>query len=644
MTSIRRCLTVLLVAGLTVGPVYGGTATYTPQAEKTPHAEKISASITPRGTQRDNINPPLKLAQLRLETKPTRPQQLEEPTLPLTKTPEFGRLFPIDVPQDNPTPADRIEPLDVQLSCQEPRYYLRDIGTKRLEDLKFQCIDWTAHVYWVSPIGKRLDYSRWPAHRKNRLNELFHKLWNDAADLGLSCPDPHISLYYMTAAQAEDVYLAHVAHVLYMEYSNKGVIQLRHIPGAELSELLSPAAYHQPIPSGATRIVYPRNMGPGEGYRVPFGASHGRGLLCDPRDGYRFMKKHNLIGTDAEETLIKITAFFRDEMTHGAGNLANAKNHAFLRDRLVRYRNRAVNNETSYWANMGCHSAGTTFVDLARSVNIPLLSVRTRDSNVENPHSGIVYRWTREDSRILTHVDDIYTSGTTWIVFPVTPNGAQLVQASAEEKDAQFFHVYWRSPTDVRSYGFDFRLSKLVRNQPISQCASSLCDYSDNGWYAGRWRKGERESNAETALAVYAEEVKEQNASDGEPCWQPNPDVITRILGWHPECHALLVAMEEELKAVDYYEGELFAGFQLSRDFEIGGYDFLNVECNNSNHWPAYVDRQQGQPSPLNRTWQEYRTRAREIIRAYGGCETIKQLEQQILNYKKRPERRISGP
>jgi len=74
-----------------------------------------------------------------------------------------------------------------------------------LDDATFPCLEWQRHVYWISPQGQRqaLTQQQW-----DRLNQLFGNMVMGTQNLGLNCPDPNTSLHYMTAAQAQDVYLA----------------------------------------------------------------------------------------------------------------------------------------------------------------------------------------------------------------------------------------------------------------------------------------------------------------------------------------------------------------------------------------------------------------------------------------------------
>ncbi len=85
-----------------------------------------------------------------------------------------------------------------------------------------------------------------------------------------------------------------------------------------------------------------------------------------------------------------------------------------------------------------------------------------------------------------------------------------------------------------------------------------------------------------------------------------------------------------------YYAHELVRGYKLARDYHLGGWNLLNEACGNPN-WQEFVEDEQGQPSPLNWSWQKYSQRAADVLKAYGGCAQILKLYQQQMSYKQRP-------
>lgn len=508
----------------------------------------------------------------------------------------------------------------------------------RAED--FPCLDWPSLVYWVRQDNTVEPYFQWPQARKDRLSELFTAIVTGDEHLGLQCPDPTISRFYLTEAQALDVYLAHVAHALALEYGQVLPWRLHQMPTAEVAEILSPGAYAQPIPANAGTIQYPPGMGPGRGYRLPFRQSQTAGFICDPRVGFRFMSGHwpgqtqGLIGGTEEETLTRLSAWFRDEVGHGGGDLSETAQHALLKDRLVRYTN--ADGLTSYWAIHGCQSAANTLADLARSVNIPLLRLGSHDAGSSSPeftHAGLLFRWARANPLVLPHADDLYAISHDWVVFPTVGTRA----ANQSEKDSQFFTTHWTTPSTLRNFGFDYALVKAhSTNLNDPSCASSyFCDLEDYGWQIGGWKQGNRENPdpqvAEQRWNTYFNQIQNTTMSDGRPCW-------TQTDGYHPECLDEVELMHSKIYG-DYYSQELARGYQLTKRAALGAWPLVERYCANTSQsaWQKYVDYEQGQPSPNNHPWTYYRDRAATAVNGYGGCTAIAASADATIKHKLRP-------
>jgi len=509
----------------------------------------------------------------------------------------------------------------------------------RAED--FPCLDWPALVHWVRQDGTVEPYLQWPQARKDRLNALFTAIVSGDESLGLQCPDPGVSRFYLTEAQALDVYLAHVAHALALEYGQVLPWRLHRMPTAELVELLSPGAYAQPIPVNAGSIQYPPNMSPGQGYRLPFRQSQTAGFVCDPRVGFRFMtgqwpgQTEQLIGGNEEETLARLSAWFRDEVGHGGGDPSEIVQHALLKDRLVRYTN--TDGLTSYWAIKGCQSAANTLADLARSVNIPLLRVGSHDAGASSPtstHAGLLFRWARTDPLVLYHADELYAINYDWVVFPTV--GTRT--ASRDEKNSLFFAANWTAPFGLRNFGFDYYLVK-VRSTHLNEptCSSSyFCDVEDYGWQIGGWKLGSRENPDPKSVTqkwnAYFNQLKTRIMSDGKPCWTPTD-------WYHPECKDEVELMHSKIYG-DYYKQELVRGYELAKNAALGAWTLVSRYCDTRNtptRWQEYVDREQGQPSPNNYSWTFYRDRAAEVVNAYGGCSAVEAATDATMKHKLRP-------
>jgi hypothetical protein len=94
----------------------------------------------------------------------------------------------------------------------------------------------------------------------------------------------------------------------------------------------------------------------------------------------------------------------------------------WLSDRL-----RAASGQQFAEANHGCHLASKLMVDLARSVNIPLLHVRSQQTGgtganfFVRTHGGLAYGWGGREPRVRWHTDDIYAN-TGELPFPLDPS------------------------------------------------------------------------------------------------------------------------------------------------------------------------------------------------------------------------------
>ncbi len=505
----------------------------------------------------------------------------------------------------------------------------------------FPCLDWQRHVYWIDPQGKRqaLGPAQW-----DRLNQLFGEMVMGGQNLSLNCPDPTKSLHYMTAAQAQDVYLAHVAHALALEYSGMLPWKLRELPAAELAEILSPEAYHQPIPNNSPGLSYPNGMGPGVGYRLPFRQSQAGSMVCDPRDGYRFMtgnwpgQSQSLLGKSPRETVIKLSAWARDEMGHGDGSWPATKQHSLLKDRLVRFTEQST-QLTEYWAIHGCQSASNTLADLARSVNIPLLRVGTRDVGTTDPvqtHAGLAFRWTRHDPMVLHHADELYAIQDDWVIAPEM-GGAKVTGAL---RDEMFYLTNWLDPWDLKDLGLDYRLTRVLNTQGTSSTCKSafFCDVVDYGWQIGGWKFGTREKptrkQAEQAWEAYFKTLNTWIMPDGKPCFDP-------VTWYHKDCKAAVQTEWDKIHG-HYYLNERMRGYWLIKNASLGAYTLLKRQCDynfSASDWRQYVDDEQGQPVPswARNSWQWYRDKVEDTVKAWGGCTAVQNHAKQIHAHKRRP-------
>lgn len=229
------------------------------------------------------------------------------------------------------------------------------------------------------------------------------------------------------------IYLAQVAHALYLDFHRKVPWRLEDWSDNELSYLLSSKVCFRARGMGPEQELY---------YPVYIGSKNDptENILHDPRVAYGFMDmepeegKH-LIGRTPSETCQKLTEWFHDYLWHNPAQLDSAgfhRNHPTLEERLRRH-NIEPYGEV-YVTSGGCGSASCLFADLTRSVNIPVRKVRTvlwsGSEREERGHSGLIFDWQGGGhGRYLLHTDDIYTSSPFLDPAPLpkdTPRGVAL--------------------------------------------------------------------------------------------------------------------------------------------------------------------------------------------------------------------------
>ncbi len=127
--------------------------------------------------------------------------------------------------EDEIVTTQDVERLDSSPSWQsEPIADLNQIGRvswdNDLEGRLENCPILRDHIVWEEADGRRVPFAEWNQAKKTRLNDLFHMMARQYADLGLSCPDPTRNVHassgrmYLSAQEAFDVFAAHVAHAL----------------------------------------------------------------------------------------------------------------------------------------------------------------------------------------------------------------------------------------------------------------------------------------------------------------------------------------------------------------------------------------------------------------------------------------------
>lgn len=459
------------------------------------------------------------------------------------------------------------------LLCEPPLEVAPQGGFRTLENTQFPCLAWRNVVAWIERDGARTPYDQWPPARKARLEQLFRAILTEEPDLGIACPANPVNDTMLSPRTAEDLYLVHVAHALVLESQRRVPWRLWSLPTAELPVILAPE-YHVLRVGGVGAQGY---------YRLPFPQDSARAFDCDPRVGFRFMTRllqgraAPLLGATEEDTLIRLSAWFRDEVGHGGYSYDELAQHAHLADRLVRYRSFSPPPLVAYWAVMGCHNAAQTFADLARSVNIPLLRVSRGDRpGAAGGHAGLVFRWAREDTRVLQHADDIYAM--TYVIFPITADGRAI---GRHEEDRVFFDTNWPTPETLRDRGFEYALTQLAP-APGSIWHGAI---DTLGWSIGAWRRGESATRGDY-------EVEYQNAL---------------------------------LKRFDIGDQDTMKSFcEPGRG--------TNVVA-----WDNYIADSGGRPTSRPITGAEFTARIATMVNAHGGCIAVMQKINDAKAYKLRP-------
>lgn len=276
------------------------------------------------------------------------------------------------------------------------------------------------------PLGSQdgvwLYYDYWPREWKDRLLTLYIAFCQGSA-LPLVDPFPLANadimadssrLAYRSVEVARDVYFAQVAHTLWLDSSRRVPWRLEDWSDHELSYLLS-----SKVCFSARRLFPDYDL-----YYVTHLGSRNdatENILQDPRIPFRFMAQEPergkcLIGATPSETAQNLSGWFHDYLWHFPGDFDSHsfhRNNPRLADRLRRHSVRNCGNV--YLASAGCWSASALFVDLMRSVNVPVRKIHNiilSFSGEEEGHSGLAFNWQggSDKGRYLLHTDDLYCS------------------------------------------------------------------------------------------------------------------------------------------------------------------------------------------------------------------------------------------
>ena len=356
-----------------------------------------------------------------------------------------------------------------------------------------------SRIIWTTGDGKKLPFDQWTPAMKSRISLFYQKLNAGETNLGMRLPTldkihANSGRAYFTADQAFDVYAAHVAHVLYVEANRLVPWSIASRPATELDVLLAGECYFSRIKPSAS-ANYPADIQANLDFQeTPENSALGE-LNGDPRIGYDFLAgktsatHKRLIGKTKLETLVNLTFWMRDDLGHGelGKSNPNAATQRWLQNRL-----HAGAGVPYALANDGCHSASKLMVDLARSVNIPLLHVRSQETDAaqghffNRTHGGLVYNWGGREPRVLSHTDDIYANADD----PCFPLDEQTGKLATPERAAQlYFDQRWASPQTLMKAGFAYKLERVFPEEGFGvSSAKKYEDRYDYGMMIGYWK------------------------------------------------------------------------------------------------------------------------------------------------------------
>ena len=133
-------------------------------------------------------------------------------------------------------------------------------------------------------------------------------------------------------------------------------------------------------------------------------------------------------------------------------------------------------------------------VDLARSVNLPLLHTRAPDDFssgdlqahfLSRTHGGLMYGWGGSKPRILWHTDEVCANPGR-ICFPLDPGTGAL--AGSKVAAQLYVDEYWATPARLKQAGFLYRRQHVLPGRaPGLGTRGSYEDRVDFGWMCGQW-------------------------------------------------------------------------------------------------------------------------------------------------------------
>ncbi|MBF0547650.1 MAG: hypothetical protein HQM08_24635 [Candidatus Riflebacteria bacterium] len=353
-------------------------------------------------------------------------------------------------------------------------------------------------IVWVQGDGNFLLYPHWTWEMKKTLQNYFTKMRQPSSDLNLQANSqfsPTTYRVYYPEAQAFELFAANVAHVLDIEINKRVPWSITSLPPVQLKLLLSSDSYFARIAPSKTN-TYPTGIQADRDFAdVPENDNQGE-ANSDPRIGFDFVSgktsgsHRSLIGNSPIETLALLTVFMRDNYGHGDphNGRKSYEAHRWLTQRL------SADPILPYGVmNYGCHSAGKLMVDLARSVNIPLLAVRNQNDGSMNDghffnrtHAGLVFGYGTSDWRMLWHTDEIYCMPGEPCI-PFDENTGTLYDGILAAKI--YFDHRWLKPQTLTKAGFVICMKRVIPEKGFGQ--TSRQEYEDRydfGILGGYWK------------------------------------------------------------------------------------------------------------------------------------------------------------
>jgi len=455
-------------------------------------------------------------------------------------------------------------------------------------------------IVWTDGANEDHAWNTWDKTRKDRVQEFYTALLHGQLPQ-VNCPDPHDSAQhpeaewptipdtlYFRAAEAFDVFAYHVAHAFHLQAAQRVPWSLARYSNGQLSILLGSRENAVPIRVSEQSNWLPAHILPGRDLQLPDTLLPV--TVCDLQAGVDLMTgarsaSHQLLlGGSVEETLVLLTSWFALNLGHGGDPLERQWVHyRFSLEGRLRAAP-AFSMTSRALAPTGCHSAAKLFSDLARSVNIPVLHVRSMESPVvgvaafrNRTHAGLVYAHDGDHPRMAWHTDDLYAMPDRPHL-PLNGSGVPIPVGSAEARQ-RFFESVWVPLQRLDAWGFSVATGFPTVVPAVGvggETANPYESYFDYGPYGGAWKF----SSTDGASATYS---------------------------------ALLNR---------YYH---------ERQFEECGRDLMHNHCHyldDPESFESYINNVLGASLvapelPVQRTAADYRTRIQACVDARGGCAAV---------------------